>query len=160
MENQTSVPAEIETLLRLFRYDAWAVAEVAKALAVPSAPPKSLKVLAHIVSAERLWYERIHQLPQSFPVWPDWDAAQSQTQATEISKLWDSYLSQGEKILTQSVGYKNTKGEGWTSRVEDILLHVITHSSYHRGQIAADMRACGLSPAYTDYIHAVREKLI
>jgi uncharacterized damage-inducible protein DinB len=160
MENRTSVPAEIETLLRLFRYDAWAVAEVAKALAVPSAPPKSLKILAHIVSAERLWYERIHRLPQSFPVWPDWDAAQSQTQAAEISKLWDSYLSQGEKILTQSVGYKNTKGEGWTSRVEDILLHVITHSSYHRGQIAADMRACGFSPSYADYIHAVREKLI
>jgi uncharacterized damage-inducible protein DinB len=28
---------------------------------------------------------------------------------------------------------------------------------YHRGQIAADMRASGVEPVYTDFIHAVRQ---
>ena len=32
-------------------------------------------------------------------------------------------------------------------------MHVIMHSAYHRGQIAADVRAAGLTPAYTDFIH-------
>jgi uncharacterized damage-inducible protein DinB len=34
------------------------------------------------------------------------------------------------------------------------------HSAYHRGQIASLMRAGGGIPAYTDFIHAVRQGLI
>jgi uncharacterized damage-inducible protein DinB len=65
-----------------------------------------------------------------------------------------------EAALRVGVTYKNTKGEPWTNSVEDILTHVIMHSAYHRGQIAADMRASGHTPAYTDFIHAVRQKLL
>jgi uncharacterized damage-inducible protein DinB len=31
------------------------------------------------------------------------------------------------------------------------------HSAYHRGQIASHMREQGQAPAYTDFIHAVRQ---
>jgi uncharacterized damage-inducible protein DinB len=62
--------------------------------------------------------------------------------------------------LSKSVTYKNSQGEDWTSRVEDILQHVIMHSVYHRGQIATEMRAAGLTPASTDFIHAVRQNYI
>jgi uncharacterized damage-inducible protein DinB len=58
------------------------------------------------------------------------------------------------------VGYTNSKGEPWTNTVEEILTHVVIHSTYHRGQIASDLRNAGLEPAYTDYIHALRQKLI
>ena len=46
------------------------------------------------------------------------------------------------------------------STVQDILTHVPFHSSYHRGQIAVQTRAEGVQPAYTDFIHAVRQRLI
>ncbi len=62
--------------------------------------------------------------------------------------------------LLETVVYKNSKGEPWTSTVEDILTHVVLHSAYHRGQIASLMRAGGEQPAYTDFIHAVRQGLI
>jgi uncharacterized damage-inducible protein DinB len=58
------------------------------------------------------------------------------------------------------ISYKNTKGEPWTDTVQDILTHVLMHSAYHRGQIASQMRASGQTPAYTDFIHAVRQGLI
>jgi uncharacterized damage-inducible protein DinB len=41
-----------------------------------------------------------------------------------------------------------------------VLLHVIMHSAYHRGQIAMAMRAAGQQPAYTDFIHAVRNSFV
>ena len=44
--------------------------------------------------------------------------------------------------------------------MEDILTHVLLHSAYHRGQIASQVRAGGEQPAYTDFIHAVRQGLI
>jgi len=62
--------------------------------------------------------------------------------------------------LEETVSYVNSKGEPWTSSVEDILTHLVLHSSYHRGQIAADTRASGHAPASTDYIHARRQGLV
>jgi DinB family len=35
-------------------------------------------------------------------------------------------------------------------------MHVVMHGTYHRGQIAAEVRAAGGAPEYTDFIHAVR----
>lgn len=62
--------------------------------------------------------------------------------------------------LLETVTYKNTKGEPWSNTVEDILTHVLLHSAYHRGQIASQMRADKEQPAYTDFIHAVRQGVI
>jgi len=44
--------------------------------------------------------------------------------------------------------------------VGDVLTHVVTHSGYHRGQIASAIRSDGGTPAYTDFIHAARQGLI
>ncbi len=62
--------------------------------------------------------------------------------------------------FADKVEYRNSKGEPWLSRVEDVLTHVLMHSAYHRGQVALEMRASGLEPAYTDFIHAVRKGFV
>jgi uncharacterized damage-inducible protein DinB len=152
----------LEHLRRLFVYDEWANREVLAALQASNIPLlRSLKLLGHILSAERLWLERLQQQQQSLPVWLDLTLEQCATQATELPVLWKSYLSTlSEADLLGSIRYKNSKGENWVSRKEDVLLHVVMHSAYHRGQIATDMRAAGFTPAYTDFIHAVRKGLV
>jgi uncharacterized damage-inducible protein DinB len=151
----------IEHIQRLFTYDDWANREVLAALtAVPYPPPLSLKFLAHVLSAKRLWLERLREQKQTHPIWPNFRLGQCQSEAAELAELWKNYLdSLGEAELSGSITYKNTKGESFTSQREDILTHVIMHSAYHRGQIATDMRSAGLTPAYTDFIHAVRSGL-
>jgi uncharacterized damage-inducible protein DinB len=52
--------------------------------------------------------------------------------------------------------YTNSKGEPWESQVDDILTHLVVHGGYHRGQIAAELRAHGVAPPYTDFIQATR----
>jgi len=37
---------------------------------------------------------------------------------------------------------------------------VVMHSAYHRGQIASSLRAAGLAPAYTDFIHGIRQGFV
>jgi len=152
----------LEHFGRLFVYDDWANREVLAALRASSSPPlRSVKLLSHIFSAEMLWLERLQQQKQSLAVWPDLTLEQCATQAAELSVLWKGYLSAlSEAGLSRSIHYKNSKGENWDSRAEDVLLHVIMHSAYHRGQIATDMRAAGFTPAYTDFIHAVRQGLV
>ncbi len=40
----------------------------------------------------------------------------------------------------------------FTNVIQDVLFHFINHSTYHRGQIAIQMKEAGLEPIATDYI--------
>jgi uncharacterized damage-inducible protein DinB len=149
-------------LRRQFNYNEWANREVLNAFrAHGGATERSLELMAHILSAESLWLERLKQQPQSSPVWPKANLEECERRAAEMARLWREYL---ERIttgdLSETVSYKNSKGEPWESTIMDVLSHVIMHSAYHRGQIASHMRASGQTPAYTDFIHAVRQGFI
>jgi uncharacterized damage-inducible protein DinB len=152
----------LDHIQRLFRYDDWANREIVNALeGLPTPPPRSLKILSHILSAERLWLERLRSEKQTYPVWPDFTIEQCRRQVEQLQQLWTAHLSSfPEKDLNRPVSYRNTKGETFTSQNLDILMHVVLHSAYHRGQIATDMRSAGFSPAYTDFIHAVRQEFV
>jgi uncharacterized damage-inducible protein DinB len=153
--------------LRMFAYDHWANRECLRAMrAGDDAPSGAVKRIAHILSAEKLWLERIRREPQSMPVWPEFDDPNSsikecEAMADEMAHVWRNYLNElPPGGLEENVEYRNSKGEPWLSRVEDVLTHVLMHSAYHRGQIALEMRAAGMEPAYTDFIHAVRQGFV
>jgi uncharacterized damage-inducible protein DinB len=152
----------LEHLSRQFAYDAWANREVLAGLGASARPTaRPLQLLAHILSAERLWLERLKKQRQSLPVWPDFSLDQCQAQIAELVLLWREFLAQLSPAgLSEKIAYKNSKGEPWTNTVEDVLAHVLLHSAYHRGQIASQMRAGGEQPAHTDFIHAARQGLI
>ena len=147
-------------LNRQFAYNEWANREVLSAIRNQGGDDaRSLQLMSHIVAAERLWLERLKELPQSVSVWPSFDLSKCEAASKEIAQLWRDYLNSAID-LSRVVAYKNSKGEEWTSAIEDVLTHVILHSAYHRGQIASHMRASGQTPAYTDFIHAVRQNLV
>jgi uncharacterized damage-inducible protein DinB len=152
----------VDYLHRLFAYDDWANREVLAALRSAATPPaRSLKLIAHILAAEGLWLARLVPQKAALPVWPDLTLAECDAEAERLAVSWRSYLEEcQEPGLARQIKYVNSKGESWISQVDDILLHVITHSAYHRGQIASDMRAAGLTPAYTDFIHGIRRGLV
>jgi uncharacterized damage-inducible protein DinB len=149
-------------LRRQFAYDAWANEEVLKAIRTNAGEnTRSLQLMSHILAAERVWLERLKQQPQSVPVWPEPDLAQCEAEAAQLGRLWFEYLdliTAGDVAL--SISYKNSKGESYSSAIVDVLTHVVMHSAYHRGQIASHMRASGQTPAYTDFIHGVRQGLV
>jgi uncharacterized damage-inducible protein DinB len=146
----------IPYLRRLLLHDVWANKETLESLSAP-APPRSLRWMAHIVGAECLWLARLRRESATIAVWPELDLEDCRQHLAELSRRWPEYLEDHPDSLAESVSYTNSKGEAWTSTVEEILTHVTMHSAYHRGQIAADVRAAGMVPAYTDYIHAVRQ---
>jgi uncharacterized damage-inducible protein DinB len=162
---------EIKDFLRMFAYDDWANRQCLAAMrAAPSIPQDALARMAHILSAQKLWLERLLNQPQSLPVWPVSTIAvftidDCVALADEMSASWLNYLERlGNRFtpgsLAGKIEYRNSKGEPWSSRVEDVLTHVLFHSVYHRGQIAFIMRASGQQPAYTDFIHAIRQGYI
>jgi uncharacterized damage-inducible protein DinB len=152
----------IQYLRQQFVYDHWANREVVSALEGANHPsPRPLQWLAHVLSAERLWLQRLQGQAQTYPVWPDFTLAQCKLETEELGRLWQSYLSTlSEDDLAITIAYQNSKGESWTNRTSDVLQHVILHSVHHRGQIVADLRASGYDPPYLDFIHAIRQGLV
>jgi uncharacterized damage-inducible protein DinB len=152
--------------LRTFAYDHWANREcLAMMRAAGSVSADTVGRMAHILSAQKLWLERILKQPQSMPVWPTATIEDCLALADETSAAWRAYLARignhfAPGSLDDQVEYRNSKGEPWSSRVEDILTHVLFHSAYHRGQIALQMRASGVTPASTDFIYAVRQGFV
>lgn len=151
----------VKHLTRLFAYDEWANREVLANLRLLPPVPRAMELMSHVFSSQRLWMERMEQKPQSLPVWPDFTLEDSEKQAIELGTLWKGYLSRStEADLAGPVRYQNSRGESWSSRKDDILMHLITHSAYHRGQAVQAVRAAGFTPAYTDFIHGVRQGFV
>jgi len=149
-------------LRKEFAYNAWANQEVLKAIrAAARDDSRSLQLMAHMFAAERVWLDRLRQQPQSVAVWPTTDLRGCESEAAKLSLEWHKYLDLATAgDISLSISYKNSKGELWTSAIADVLTHVVMHSAYHRGQIASHMREVGQTPAYTDFIHGVRQGLV
>lgn len=138
---------------RLFDYDTWANREeVARLRALTPAPPRALAILSHIVATEWLWLSRLHNRPSPMAVWPSLTLDECASEIETLAAAWRDEVDHEARVT-----YTNSAGETWTNRARDILQHVILHGAYHRGQIAMVVRDGGETPAYTDFIHCVRQ---
>ena len=142
-------------LIRLYDHLAWADGLVLDELAKAGAPPESvLRLLSHLVSAERIWLMRLRGEDTSKEsVWPTLSLTQCRASAEESWKGFREILQTlPEDRLAVVISYRTTKGQPMESAIGDILFHVALHGAYHRGQIAAQVRREGLVPVATDFI--------
>ena len=145
-------------LERLFTYDDWANREEITRLRGIAAPAAGLRLLAHIIGAAWLWIARIRNESAKMAVWPELSLDQCAAELDQLLAAWQEILQNVDREL--KIDYRNSKGEAWSSSVDDILTHVAMHGAYHRGQIATLVRQGGDTPAYTDFIQAARTNAI
>ena len=154
----------------LFAYDAWAnalVFEAAAALSeeqlvhsVASSFPSVGGTLAHMVGAEWVWLRRwLGESPRGFP---DWVAkpvlADLRARLSAVEQECETFvagLSDGD--LGRVVSYRNLAGQAFSDPLDSLIRHVVNHSTYHRGQVATQLRQLGLKPPSTDLIVFLRQ---
>ena len=123
---------------------------------------KAVAVLAHVAAARRLWLARLGVLPG-----PQGTLSPQRLTLAEAAELlegvhgpWAEYLARlTDEELGREVEYQSLDAGRFRSRVEDILAQLFGHSWYHRGQIAALVRAAGGEPAVTDFVYWCRESV-
>ncbi|NND73356.1 MAG: hypothetical protein HKN43_17405 [Rhodothermales bacterium] len=146
-----------------FDYNLWANQEIAEALKRQESAISNRQkaILGHILGAEQLWLDRLQASSSGIMVWPE---VTINGFLESVRRLNLAYLSLLDEIdaeeFSRPVAYVNSEGIPWANRVEEILIHVLLHSSYHRGQLALLIRDEGGTPVLTDFIHAVRTGLI
>ena len=143
---------------RLYDHLCWAdrkVLESLRSTANPSA--RALGLYGHVLGAEHVWLMRIHSKPAAVAVWPSLTLDQCEEIASANCESFGQLVrSLTPASLAKEIRYSNSAGASFTSTLEDILVHVAMHGSYHRGQIAMSLRESGEAPAPTDYIAFAR----
>jgi uncharacterized damage-inducible protein DinB len=143
---------------KLFKHLEWADVRVLESLRSAQNPQRrGLELYSHILGSEHVWLSRINGTTPRVDVWPVLTLDECEKIGREnIAAFSDLVLRLTPELLEKPITYRNSAGDQFTSTVEDMLTHVAMHGSYHRGQIAASLRAGGDIPSPTDYIAFVR----
>jgi uncharacterized damage-inducible protein DinB len=113
-------------------------------------PARSQKLFSHVINAHNIWNHRINGSVAGRGVWDLQKVTEFEKYDSENYQSTLAILDAG--VFEKPVTYINSKGMQYTNPVREILFHVINHSTYHRGQVAADLKANGIQPPVTDYI--------
>lgn len=144
--------------VELFQYNKWANQKVLGALCpIDSIPDRSISLLSHIAVAEIIWFGRI--LKKDYEYHDPWelvDRVELPLKLHEFDQKWLDFISQ-EDDFQQLITYQNMKGDAYSNKLSDIAIHVVNHSTYHRGQIAIDLSENGMEAVSTDYIFYKRQ---
>ena len=123
---------------------------------------KALMLLAHMMAARQLWLYRFGVAKDAptefFPRSITFEEVSAQVK--EIHLIWTDYLRRlDDAELARVFEYQSLDGPWFRNNVEDILTQLFGHSWYHRGQIAALIRAISEEPAATDFVFWAREPI-
>ena len=136
-------------LSELFAHEKWANKELLRAAGVnPS--EGFIDLISRIIHSQNFWIDRLNDKKNS----------NYSSEAIELSVMSDRIEDNYEEILQivklknyeENVKYKNSKGEEYSNSTIDILMHLLLHSQYHRGQMAVNIKSEGHDVPRTDYI--------
>ncbi len=136
-----------------YSYNAWANRKLINCIEQQQVnDQKILTTMGHLLSANFIWLNRIKGLPKSeYKLWGEYSLAQLKTMVEEADKQWMDFIqSQGD--FNRLLKYNNYVGDYFENNVEQIMIHLVNHGSYHRGQVAMLLRQKGFEPVNTDYI--------
>lgn len=111
--------------------------------------------MAHMVGAEWIWLERWKGASPSHA--PDWV---KDPDAPTLTDHWEAVATdrkawmeaQSDEELQRLLSYNRLDGEPSTTRLDVLIRHVVNHSTYHRGQVAAFLRNLGKTPPSSDLV--------
>jgi len=153
-------------LISLFQYKAWANQELLHALR--SLDPlqqhdelhAALRILNHIYVVDRIFAAHLQgeAHPYQATNTPQTPSLEALHQAVTTSDHWYlAYVAElSEDQRTERLSFQFVDGDAGCMSREEILLHLITHGSYHRGAVGRIMAQLSLAPPrdiYSRFVH-------
>lgn len=160
----------VADVLELYAYNEWANARMfgaatkldSEVFTTPRGSSFSSirDTIAHIAASEWVWLRRWRGVsPSAQPEWSSLpDAAALTEKLREVESDRAAFLrGLTDEDLSKPLAYRNLKGDDFSELLMDQLVHVVNHSSYHRGQVATLSRQAGFPAPATDLIVFKRE---
>lgn len=151
---------EMKTMKCMMDHMYWADGRILDALEKSEMKNKDLwKLVRHIAVAERVWLSRLQGKGDvQYSLWENAeDLTAIRTLFEENAEHYRVYIEGLEEFeLDEMIGYANQSGVSFRTSVRDILLQVLLHGQYHRGQINRALRIESIEPVQIDYITFAR----
>ena len=114
-------------------------------------PEKSVQLFSHLLNAHHIWNARILGEHSKYDVWQnhtleDWGDIHYENQRSSFD------ITSNAEDFELRIDYENSKGRLFTNTLQDMLFHIINHSTHHRAQIMMDLRQNNIEPLQLDYI--------
>jgi uncharacterized damage-inducible protein DinB len=162
-----SGPISSTTLNELFDYNYWARDRQLQVCAgltgeqflrpLGTSFPSLRDTLTHLLAVEWVWLERWRGrspqtllAPEEFPTL----AALSQRWQAVEREMREYAAGLSEEAIECPATYVNTRGQTWTYTLSRMILHLLHHQGYHRGQVTALLRQLGVQPPKVDFLDA------
>lgn len=112
-----------------------------------------LDTLNHVYAGELVWLQRVQGQGNArladFPSQPDTSALARAW--PEVHRTWLEWAgSRSADDWNKLCVHRNSAGVESSLPYWQIVLHVVNHGSYHRGQVATMLRQSGIAPQGTD----------
>lgn len=121
--------------------------------------PENLAVLQHIYLGEVVWSMRVlegNEAAQIVDLTAPDNIEDLRTAWQEMHRRWLKWAETAD--FGRIVPHRNLAGQPFQMPAWQIVLHLVNHGSYHRGQVAAMLRAAGFAPPASDLILWYREQ--
>jgi uncharacterized damage-inducible protein DinB len=156
---------DLHDIRELYDYNAWADQRTLNAAAKLSTEAftrdlgnsfRSVRdTLAHVLSGEWIWLERWNgRFPTALLSASDFPTVESlRARWKVVDQDYESFFRRlTSESLGHSLAYLNRSGERFAYPLWQQMVHVVNHSSYHRGQVVTMLRQLGAEPASTDFL--------
>jgi uncharacterized damage-inducible protein DinB len=147
-------------IIKLIDYELWANNMILKAIAEARSPDERVYELAsHILISSNTWLKRILDQTPEFNLWDKLTLENCHKLSQENYENWRKViLIKPEDKLEQHIFFQ-FKGSNSKLSLEDLFLHIVNHSSYHRGQIIIKLKGKLDQLPLTTYIAFATEKV-
>ncbi len=161
----------IEELKDLYAYNVWANERIVNAAEeldpdslvrdLGSSFPSVRDTLRHILLGEWVWMERWDGRSPTGPP-NSWDLSTLpaiRMRWRTVAERHSAFVSGlEESSLARVVPYRDIRGNSFEAPLGQLLLHVVNHSTYHRGQVTTLFRQLGKTAPSTDLVVFHRER--
>jgi uncharacterized damage-inducible protein DinB len=150
----------------LFAQKSWSNNELYNALATVTAEPHAeavhaaIRTLNHIYVVDRIFRAHLLGEPHGYAATnTDETPALDELQfaVAETDAWFEQYVANLEEAaLSERIKFRFTDGDTGTMTREEMLLHVILHGSYHRGNVGQVLKSIAVVPPrdlYTKFLH-------
>ncbi len=128
-----------------FEFEFWSNTQIINALKnLNEEDERAILLFSHLLSSHSMWLSRVEKRDITCALFQERTLDECETLMKENLEGWKNYLSNKKHIdLEEQIEFLSAWEQNPSKRrmsIEDALIHIINHSSYHRGQIIARIK--------------------
>ncbi len=128
---------------------------------IVSSFPSVYKTVLHLMDAENIWWQRLKLAEHIERPSDNFSGSFEELQKKIMlqSQQWEDWvINANDHQLYHVFAYQNNKKEQFKQPVNEVLIHIFNHGTYHRGQIITMLRQLGIEKIpQTDFIAFCRD---